>query len=57
MDVSRMQEVFDRLGSTVGEKIRYVELSEGERTAVTQKILTCFTHARILYRVYHSSAD
>lgn len=57
IDLSRLQEVFDKLGSTVGKKIKYVELLPHDRSTVTDRILTLFEHARIFYRTYHSSAN
>jgi predicted AAA+ superfamily ATPase len=57
IDLGKLQEIFDKLGSTVGKKIRYVNLSENERSVVIQRVLTLFVYARILYRVYHSSAE
>ena len=57
MDLSKLQEVFDKLGTTVGKKIRYVDLLPQERSTVTDKILTLFVQARILYRANHSSSN
>jgi hypothetical protein len=57
MDLSQLQEVFDKLGTTVGKKIKYVDILPQERSNVTDRILTMFVHARILYRAYHSSAN
>lgn len=57
IDLSKLQEVFDKLGNTVGKKIRYVNILAQERSSVTDRILTLFEHARILYRVYHSNAN
>jgi predicted AAA+ superfamily ATPase len=57
IDISKLQEVFDKLGSTVGKKIKYVELLPQDRSTVTDRILTLFEYARILYRTYHSSAN
>ena len=57
MELSKLQEVFDKLGTTVGKKIKYVEILPQERSAVTDRILTLFVYARILYRAYHCSAN
>ena len=57
IDLAKLQEVFDKLGTTVGKKIRYVDILSQERSAVTDRILTLFVHARILYRAYHSNAN
>lgn len=57
IDLAKLQEVFDKLGTTVGKKIKYVELLPQDRSTVTDRILTLFEYARILYRTYHSSAN
>lgn len=57
IELSKIQEVFDKLGTTVGKKIKYVDILPQERSAVTDRILTLFVHARILHRAYHSSAN
>lgn len=57
IDLGKLQEVFDKLGTTVGKRIKYVDLLPQERSAVTERILALFVHARILYRAYHSSAN
>jgi uncharacterized protein len=57
MELSKLQEVFDKLGTTVGKKIKYVEVLPQERSAVTDRILTLFVYARILYRAYRCSAN
>jgi len=57
IDLGKLQEVFDKLGTTVGKKITYVDILPQERSAVTDRILTLFVHARLLYRAYHSSAN
>ncbi len=57
IDLSKLQEVFDKLGSTVGKKISYVDIIPQERSAVTEKILTLFVNACLFYRAYHSSAN
>lgn len=57
IDLGKLQEVFDKLGTTVGKKIRYVDLLPQDRSTVTNRILDLFVHARILYRVYHCNAN
>lgn len=57
IDLAKLQEVFDKLGTTVGKKIKYVQLLPQDRSTVTDRIVTLFEHARILYRTYHSSAN
>ncbi|MFA6785195.1 MAG: AAA family ATPase, partial [Sphaerochaeta sp.] len=57
IDIGKLQEVFDKLGTTVGKKIKYVDILPQERSTLTERILTLFTYARIIYRVYHSSAN
>ncbi len=57
IDIDKLQEVFDKLGTTVGKKIRYVQLLPQARSALTEQILTLFVQARIIYRVYHCSAN
>lgn len=57
IDLAKLQEVFDKLGTTVGKKISYVEILPQERSNVTNQILNLFVQARILYRAYHSSAN
>ena len=57
IDIEKLQEVFDKLGTTVGKKIRYVDLLPQARSAQTEQILTLFVQARIIYRAYHSSAN
>ncbi len=57
IDLGKLQEVFDKLGTTVGKKIRYVDILPQERSAVTDRILSLFVQSRILYRAYHSSAN
>lgn len=57
IDLDKLQGVFDKLGTTVGKKIKYVDLLPLERSSVTDKILELFVNARILYRVYHTSAN
>jgi predicted AAA+ superfamily ATPase len=52
-----LQEVFDKLGTIVGKKIKYVDILPQERSMVTNRILTLFEQARIIYRAYHSSAN
>lgn len=57
VELSKLQEVFDKLGTTVGKKISYVDLLPQERSAVTDKIFNLFVQARILYRTYHSHSN
>ena len=57
IDLSKLQEVFDKLGTTVGKKIKYVDILAQERSSVTDRILSLFVQARILYRAYHSNAN
>jgi len=56
-DLAKLQEVYDKLGITVGRKIRYVDLLDQDRSTTVSRILTLFEYARIIYRVYHSSAN
>jgi uncharacterized protein len=55
--LKKVQEAYDRLIMTVGKKIKYVDILPGERSYVTDQILTLFTHAKLLYRVCHSHAS
>lgn len=57
IDIEKLQAVFDKLGTTVGKKIRYVDLLPHARSAQTEQILTLFVQAKIIYRAYHSSAN
>lgn len=57
IDIDKLQEVFDKLGTTVGKKIRYVDLLPQARSNFTEQILALFVQARIIYRAYHSSAN
>jgi predicted AAA+ superfamily ATPase len=57
LELDKLQEVFDKLGTIVGKKIKYVDVLPNDRSAVADRILNLFTQARILYRVYHSSSD
>ena len=57
LELSKLQEVFDKLGTIVGKKIKYVDILPQERSMVTNRILTLFEQARIIYRAYHSSAN
>ncbi|MFA5447743.1 MAG: DUF4143 domain-containing protein, partial [Sphaerochaeta sp.] len=56
-DLAKLQEVYDKLGTTVGRKIRYVDLLDQDRSTTVSRILTLFEYARIIYRVYHSGAN
>lgn len=56
-DLNRLQEVFDRLGGTVGKKIIYQYLLPDQRSYKVEKVLRLFENARLLYRAYHSSAN
>ena len=57
LELSKLQEVFDKLGTIVGKKIKYVDILPQERSVITNRILTLFEQARIIYRAYHCSAN
>ena len=46
-DLAKLQEVYDKLGITVGRKIRYVDLLDQDRSTTVSRILTLFEYARI----------
>ncbi len=56
-DIDKLYEVFDRLGSTVGQKIVYRSLLPTARSYQADNVLQLFEQARLIYRVYHSSAN
>ena len=56
-NLESMQTVFDRLGSTVGRKIVYRSLLPEEPTRRVENALRLFEQARLIYRVFHSSAN
>ncbi len=56
-ELSLLQTVFDRLGTTVGKKIRYVDLLPAKRSTISDRILNLFVSARIFYRVAHSGSN
>lgn len=56
-DIQNLHEVFDRLGSAVGKKIVYSSLLPGARSYQAENALRLFEQARLIYRVFHSSAN
>lgn len=56
-DMQNLHGVFDRMGSTVGRKIVYNSLLPGEKSYKAESIISLFEQARLMYRVYHSSAN
>ena len=55
--LDNLQEVYDRLGVTVGQKIVYNNLFPGEVSQKTEKILSLFENARLIYRAWLTSAN
>ena len=55
--LDNLQEVYDRLGITVGKKIVYNKIFPGAQSYKVEKILTLFENARIFYRAWLSSAN
>ncbi len=56
-DIRKLHEVFDRLGTTVGKKIVYTSLLPGQKSYKAENAVQLFEQAKIIYRVYHSSAN
>ncbi|HAK46329.1 MAG TPA: AAA family ATPase [Spirochaeta sp.] len=55
--LGNLQEVYDRLGMTVGRKIVYNSIFPDGKSSKTEKILALFENARLLYRAWLSSAN
>ncbi len=54
---SRMQKVFQKLPFQIGQKLKYVNFDQNEKSADLKKSLHLLELARIYYPVYHTAAN
>lgn len=52
-----LRNIFERVPQIIGEKVKFVNLSAGERSREVLKTINLLTKARIIQPVYHSSAN